>query len=157
MFVWPCSKHTSCTIKGLKEHKEYLFRVISVNAVGESVPLEVDFSVRPLREAEAPAMPGGPLMVSDVLRNSMSITWQPPHSDGGAPITGYIIERTAAEEGAWTRVDRVRPHIYTYTLTNLVPHHRYRFRVIAENSVGRSRALESRHGVEAKSPYGEAT
>jgi len=148
------SKHSSCTIKGLKEHKEYLFRVISVNSFGESLPLEVDFSVRPLREAEAPAIPGGPLVVSDILRNSMTVSWQPPHSDGGAPITGYIIEKCSdADGGSWSRVERVRPHIYSYTLTNLSPHQRYRFRVIAENSVGRSRALESRTALEAKSPY----
>jgi titin len=104
--------------------------------------------------SEPPASAGGPLMVSDVLRNSMTISWQPPHSDGGSPLTGYIVEKTC-DDGTWTRVDRVRPHIYSYTLTNLAPHHRYRFRVIAENAVGRSRALESRQAMEAKSPYGK--
>lgn len=42
---------TNITISGLKESREYLFRVISVNEYGESDPLEVDFSVKPLRIA----------------------------------------------------------------------------------------------------------
>ncbi len=44
--------HTrSCTVQGLREGKEYLFRVCTVSDAGESEPLEVDFSVRPLRQA----------------------------------------------------------------------------------------------------------
>jgi titin len=84
----------------------------------------------------------------------MTIAWQPPHSDGGAHITGYIVEKrdTQALTG-WMRVDRVRSHIYSYTITHLQEGHRYMFRVIAENSVGRSNALETRSPAEAKSPY----
>lgn len=48
---------------------------------------------------EAPAIPGGPLIVSQVLKHSMTITWQPPHSDGGSTIKGYIIEIKDAHTG----------------------------------------------------------
>ena len=102
---------------------------------------------------EAPACPGGPLMISEVLKHSMTLSWQPPHSDGGASITGYIIEKRDHMSSTWSRVERVKSHIYSYTVTNLVPHYKYLFRIIAENSVGRSRPLEARTPVEAKSPY----
>ena len=39
----------SCHITGLKEGREYLFRVIAVNDIGESDGLESDLAVRPIR------------------------------------------------------------------------------------------------------------
>ena len=39
------------TISGLMENQEYLFRIVAVNEVGESDPLEVDLTVRPQRRA----------------------------------------------------------------------------------------------------------
>jgi titin len=138
----------------LREGHEYLFRVIAVNAVGESDPVEVDMAIRPLREREPPSSPGGPLVVTDVHKHSMTLTWQPPASDGGAPITGYIVEiRDTSVQGSWTRVDRVRPHVFHFTVSHLIQGHNYVFRVIAENAMGRSYPLEARVPTEAKSPY----
>ena len=51
---------------------------------------------------EAPGIPGGPLIVSQVLKHSMTISWQPPHSDGGSPIKSYIIEKREAPSFAGT-------------------------------------------------------
>ncbi len=111
-----------------------------------------------LVSSEPPSTPGGPLVVSEVLKHSMVIAWQPPHSDGGSPITGYIIEsRDSQSLTGWSRVDRVRPHIYSYTVTHLVQGHRYLFRVIAENAVGRSMPLETRVATEASSPYSKCS
>ncbi len=39
----------SCHVTGLKEGREYLFRVIAVNELGESEGLESDLAVRPIR------------------------------------------------------------------------------------------------------------
>jgi titin len=84
----------------------------------------------------------------------MTLSWQPPPHDGGSALRAYIIEKrdTQALTG-WARVDKVRSHIYSYTVTNLLPAHKYFFRIIAENDIGRSEALETRTPVEAKSPY----
>ncbi len=58
---------------------------------------------------EAPSQPGGPLIITEVMKNSMTLAWQPPVSDGGAAITGYIIERRdVAGVAGWTRVERVK-------------------------------------------------
>jgi titin len=110
--------------------------------------------------SDIPSAPRGPLIISDVMRNSMTVAWQPPITDGGSPVVAYIIERqdvtagTATQSG-WTRVDKVRGHVSTYTVAHLVEGHRYVFRVIAENDFGRGPALETRHAVEARSPFGK--
>ena len=41
----------SCTVAGLEDDTDYMFRVIAVNEIGDSDPLEVDLAVRPLRTA----------------------------------------------------------------------------------------------------------
>ena len=111
-----------------------------------------------LFSTEPPAMPGGPLIISQVLKHSMALAWQPPHSDGGSMITAYIIEKRDTQSlMGWSRVDRVRPHHYQYTIHHLQEGHRYMFRVIAENAIGRSLALETRSSTEARSPYGKCT
>merc|ERR1719431_747625 len=84
----------------------------------------------------------------------MTLTWQPPHSDGGSPLTSYIIEKRDSEAfSTWSRVDRVRCHCYEYTVTNLRAGLFYSFRVIAENTRGRSKPLETHTPVEARSPF----
>ena len=58
---------------------------------------------------EAPSVPGGPLIITDTTKNSMTLAWQPPVSDGGAAITGYAIEkRDVGGVAGWTRVERVK-------------------------------------------------
>ena len=95
--------------------------------------------------------------MSDILKNSMTITWQPSYYDGDSPVTAYIIEKQDATLGlgSWMRVDKVKSHIYSFCVTHLLEGHRYLFRVIAENALGRSQPLESRNAVETKTPYGE--
>ena len=95
-------------------------------------------------------------MVTDVLRTSMTLSWQPPISDGGSPLVGYIIEQqdVIAYNHSWSRVDRVHAHTYSQTITNLYEGHSYLFRIIAENALGRSKPLETRESVTAKSPFG---
>jgi len=111
--------------------------------------------------AGVPGAPRGPLAVSDVLRNSMTLSWQPPApapTDGESSSPHYIVERrdvtTPADRlSGWSRVARTRAHVYSYVVPHLVDGHRYLYRVIAENEHGRGPPLETRHPVEAKSPF----
>ena len=85
----------------------------------------------------------------------MTLSWQPPTDDGGAPVTHYIIEkRDTSAIGGWQRVDRIGSHLYRYLLTDLLEGHKYHFRVIAENSHGPGLPLESKLPSEARSQYG---
>jgi len=147
----------STTVRDLRDSREYVFRVRAVNDRGTSDWLEMDVGLRSVRVSEAPPEPRGPLVVSDIQKNSMTLTWQPPYvSETDSAITGYIVEKQDTSLGLtsnWTRVDRVRSHIFSVNVTHLMEGHRYLFRVITENLLGRSEPLESRLPIEAKSPY----
>ena len=47
------------------------------------------------------------LQVTNVQRDSIAISWQPPTDDGGAKITGYTVERRDAMKTSWTNAGRV--------------------------------------------------
>ena len=104
---------------------------------------------------EPPSAPCGPLKVSNILKNSLTISWQLPAFDGGSPITGYLIEKRDTQIAGWILVDSIKPNIYSYDINGLIEGHRYSFRVCAENRLGRSLYLDTTEFVTAKSPYGE--
>ncbi len=79
--------------------------------------------------------PGSPSEVSadKVNKNGARLTWKPPKSDGGTPVTGYIVEKQD-ESGNWLSVaDTKEP-------TAFIPMRegeKAQFRVIAVNKEGK--------------------
>ena len=102
-------------------------------------------------------MPSAPtsLRVTSILRDSVTLAWDTPESDGGLDLIGYVIERHDTSRTGWMTVGTVGPHTYSFKVTKLLEGSEYLFRVMAENNVGTGQAVETPHGVEVKSPYGE--
>ena len=100
-------------------------------------------------------MPEGPLEVKNIQKESMSLSWQPPKSDGGSPVTGYTIEKREANRNMWTPVAKVGPDVTSCLAEKLTENKEYIYRVTAENKVGPSKPLESENKYKAKSPYGK--
>lgn len=52
------------------------------------------------------APPSAPkeLKFSDVTKDSVHLTWEPPDDDGGSPLTGYVIEKRDMSRKTWTKV-----------------------------------------------------
>jgi titin len=67
----------------------------------------------------------------------------PPHDDGGSPITSYRIEQSRDTPYDWTKVATVDSGIRHYSVGDLKEGKQYYFRVVAENQMGQSQALES--------------
>jgi len=44
------------------------------------------------------------LRVVDRSKDYVSMTWNAPKSDGGALITGYVVERREGSRTTWTKV-----------------------------------------------------
>ena len=88
-----------------------------------------------------PDAPGKP-EVKDINATQMSVFWTSPKSDGGSPITGYIVEQKDAESTRWSRVTKELIMDTTYEATNLKADMEYQFRVMAENKAGTGPASE---------------
>ena len=79
---------TSDDITGLTNGTAYTFTVAATNGVGTGDPSAASNSVTP----EAPTVPGAPTIGRATAGNaSASVNWTAPASDGGSPITGYVI------------------------------------------------------------------
>ena len=96
-----------------------------------------------------------PLTAKPVGKDTVELSWQPPESDGGSPITGYLIEKREKVYSRWTQVEKTLDDGTTLTLKKLVPGSELMFRVSAVNKMGTSDALEMSRPVTVKSPFGE--
>ncbi|XP_054649646.1 roundabout homolog 2 isoform X2 [Dunckerocampus dactyliophorus] len=92
------------------------------------------------RMSEFIQLPGPPQkpVVTDVTRNSVTLTWQSNPHEGGAAVTSYIIEAFSQSVGStWQTVaDQVRHE--RHTVVRLFPNTVYLFIVRAVNSYGLS-------------------
>ena len=95
--------------------------------------------------------------MTDVLRDSLTLSWRPPAKDGGKPITGYTVEKKDLMFPGWLKLSDSASHVTSIKVDNLLVGHRYLFRVAAENSVGFSETLDLDEPVTAKSPFSKYT
>lgn len=98
-----------------------------------------------------PSAPKGPLGISDVFEDRVTLDWKPPEDDGGEPISHYEIEKQDAKDGLWVPAGRAaEPHA---VVDGLNKGGNYKFRVRAVNAEGKSDPLDSDSAVQAKNPY----
>jgi len=75
-----------------------------------------------------------PPVVSEVHARSCTVTYQPPSDDGGAPVTGYVLERcTPGPDSKWIRVNHTPVPDLQYTISNLTSATEYEFHVAVVN------------------------
>lgn len=79
----------------------------------------------------------------EISRESVTIEWKPPVDDGGLELTKYAIERHEPEINQWVKVADVDKDVETYCIQRLNENCEYMFRVMAQNPIGLSEALES--------------
>ncbi|XP_076262798.1 myomesin and myosin binding protein isoform X2 [Rhynchophorus ferrugineus] len=87
-----------------------------------------------------PFPPGKPalLATADGTPDLITLRWTPPISDGGSPISGYLVEHRRVGSPHWVRATPLPSPYPEITLSGLEPGWRYQFRVSAENAVGYS-------------------
>lgn len=82
------------------------------------------------------------LSTTSSTSSSVSLSWTAPASDGGAPVTDYVIKTSSDNGASWvTFNDGVNTNT-TATVTGLSMSTNYKFSVTAQNSVGESVAAE---------------
>jgi len=119
----------------LKENSKYKVRVTAENAAGVGKPCsEITFVAK--NEFDVPGKPGQPEVVN-MKEISAELTWAAPASDGGTPITNYIIELKKKGDVKW-KVANVDEKVSEtkYEVKGLQKEAEYEFRVTAENKMG---------------------
>lgn len=104
---------------------------------------------------DKPGKPTGPIKFSDILESSATLSWQPPVSDGGTPVTSYIIEARDTTRTSWVKSGTVTAEHTTFTAERLIEGKSYDFRVIAVNDEGEGESLESKDTVKPERPLCE--
>lgn len=83
---------------------------------------------------DEPGKPGD-LRATDWDKDHVDLAWSPPTSDGGSPITGYIIEKKD-KYGEWEKAVEVPAYETSATVPDLIEGQPYEFRVRAVNKAG---------------------
>uniref|UniRef100_A0A665TAK6 Uncharacterized protein n=1 Tax=Echeneis naucrates TaxID=173247 RepID=A0A665TAK6_ECHNA len=97
--------------------------------------------------ADIPDAPKG-LVVSDIARDSITLTWEPPANDGGSNIISYIVEKCPTSGERWIRAGQTTD--CSITIINIFGKAKYQFRVIAENEFGLSTPSEPTEPITTK-------
>ena len=115
-------------VTGLTNGTTYTFTVSAVNTAGTGTPSAASSAVTPT------TVPGAPTGVSATAGNaSATVTWVAPASDGGTPVTGYVITPYVGTT-AQTAVDV--GNVLSDDVTGLTNGTTYTFTVAATNAAG---------------------
>uniref|UniRef100_A0A8C1H037 Titin n=1 Tax=Cyprinus carpio TaxID=7962 RepID=A0A8C1H037_CYPCA len=125
-------KDTEFKVTGIEEGMMYEFRVYAENIAGIGKASKVSEPIA----ARDPCDPPGQPVVTSITKSSVSLSWTKPEYDGGAKVTGYIIERRDLPEGRWTRCNFTNVVETYFDVTGLTLDEKYDFRVIAKNAAG---------------------
>ncbi|NXR59904.1 TITIN protein, partial [Rhadina sibilatrix] len=100
------SKKRSHMAKYLMEGTQYLFRVAAENQYGRGPYVE---TLKPIKAIDPLHPPGPPknLHHVDVDKTEVSLVWNRPDRDGGAEITGYLVEYQEDGADEWTKFQTV--------------------------------------------------
>lgn len=123
----------SAALAGLNDGTSYRVTVVAVNAAGRGSP------VRSGPVMPKVTVPGVPTGVSAAPAGSgVTVGWQPPVSDGGAPLTGYVIT-----VGGSHRTVSAPARARSVSVTGLHKGSSYTFTVSAKNRIGSGVAVAS--------------
>lgn len=102
-------------------------------------------------------VPEAPLnvIVGNVTKFGCTLSWEPPTSDGGSPITSYIIELRDRTSVKWSPVLVAKPDDLSAIINDVIENKEYIFRVKAENRAGVGKPSAASQPVTIMDPIGE--
>lgn len=95
---------------------------------------------------DPPGSPQNP-RVTDTTKSSVSLAWSPPDEEGGAKVTGYLIEMQKVGSVTWMKGNATPSLICEYTLTQMPQGEEFKFRIMACNAGGPGEPAEVPGGV----------
>lgn len=91
---------------------------------------------------DKPGPPTGPIKIVEVDSTFVTISWEPPELDGGAALSGYVVEQRDAHRPGWLPVSESVTRT-TFKFSKLTEGTEYVFRVAATNRFGIGSYLQS--------------
>ena len=144
---------SSYFLQGLKKDSAIELKVAGHNRAGMGAWSDV---VGPHVVSDGVFAPGFPVEVkvekSGVKKDAVPITWEKPASDGGAPISGYQIEKQVDGADSWEPCGESTEENFTVTPPSVAEGKAYRFRVKAVNEAGASGGSEPTDMVVVEDP-----
>ena len=129
-------KKCALEIDDLLEGSENELRVCAENDAGIGKPSDSTGKFIAKDPFDVPDKPNAP-EIEKVTKDAVSLAWQPPKEDGGAPITNYIVEMRRVGDVKWQMANKGKPTPDTkFDVTGLPEEVEYEFRVTAENKAG---------------------
>ncbi|XP_056138393.1 immunoglobulin superfamily member 22-like [Lampris incognitus] len=144
------SRTTAFNDDKVEEGQAYQYRIRAVNSQGASDPLETE-EVSAGEPIEPPGVSPQP-QVSDITKDTMTVSWTSPAQDGGAPILGYILERRKKGSNIWVQVNKELLTDTTRVVDGLLEDVEYEFRVSSVNRAGAGSPSAVSNTVLAKDP-----
>lgn len=77
-------------------------------------------------------------MVTAVTKESITVTWKEPASDGGSHVFGYHLQMKDRNSIMWQKVNKTVIRACHYKVININPGLIYEFKIAAENAAGLS-------------------
>lgn len=126
---------TTVKVDDLIPKKTYKFRIRAINKIGSSDP---GLFGKPVLAKDPWDEPGKPnnVDVVDWDKDHADLKWAKPDNDGGAPITGYVIEYKDKFGKDWVIGKEVPADCLAATVDGLKEGNQYEFRVKAINKAG---------------------
>ncbi|MEQ2170442.1 hypothetical protein GOODEAATRI_000282 [Goodea atripinnis] len=152
------------TVTGLQKDAFYLFRVSARNRVGSGPFVETDEAVQAKNKfgrrkhfwvfLDVPEAPLN-IIVGNVTKFGCTVSWDPPVSDGGSPITSYIVELRDRTSVKWSPVQVTKADELSAIINDVIENKEYIFRVKAENKAGEGKPSAASQPVKIMDPIGE--
>jgi len=95
------------------------------------------------------------LRVTAVNKDSVTLAWDEPDHNGGAPVKRYVVEKADVKRGVFSEAGDTDPATRQFKVGKLLEGNDYMFRVSAENEIGQGKPASLAEPVTAKLPFGK--
>ena len=87
------------------------------------------------QSADKPSPPKN-VKVEETNKDYVVLSWSSPDSDGGSPLTGFLVERKDVTKTSFVSAGRCDAGTFNFKVTKLIEGNEYEFQVAAENDIG---------------------